>query len=610
MKILLADDDRLVADKITTLLTTYQYVLDWAIDAETALMMIRQFEYDLILLDIMLPDGDGREICRQVRQWRSLNTSTPILLLTAKDKISDRVAGLNAGADDYLVKPYHPDELLARIQALLRRQSTPIETDLQWSQLHLNSKTAEVTYKGKLLHLTPKEYRLLELFLRHPHQLFSPRLILDWVWSIDESPTEDAVRTQIKGLRHKLKAAGLAEDPIETVYGFGYRLKPVSSTAPESNKSIAAAQAKILATVAQTWQQYQWQIGVAVEQFERIVEQMESKSVDKNLCALALRHAHRLVGTLGSLGHTKGSNIARGIEQYLEQQFTNDPQILRSLVNAFTQAVRVPPEFTENSFLPSIDPITSYKSKKILLLENHYHLTQQLQAAASWDIAIDTATKLTTAQKYIQRQGQDYSAAILDLDVVDSCDEILDWLRQLRQDFPQLPVMVLGSSSDLNLRVRVAKGGATVFLSKPVRSTEILEALTKILPSSKTKTVLAVDDDLQFLDILRERLASKPFQLQILNDPTQFWQVLEATNPDLVLLDVEMPHFKGTDLCQALRLDYRWRDLPILAISAYRDRETLTEILTAGFTDYLSKTEDLSMLVAYLERCWQRSQLI
>lgn len=174
MKILLVDDDTIIADKIITLLATHQYVLDRAIDLETALIMIRQFEYDLILSDIMLPDGDGREICRQVRRSRSPNTSTPILLLTVKDKISDRVAGLNAGADDYLVKPYNPNELLARIQTLLRRRGKPIETGLHWAKLHLNLKTAEVTYRGELIHLTPKEYRLLELFLRHPLQLFSP----------------------------------------------------------------------------------------------------------------------------------------------------------------------------------------------------------------------------------------------------------------------------------------------------------------------------------------------------------------------------------------------------------------------------------------------------
>lgn len=169
MKILLVDDDPLVAAQVTDLLTAHQYVVDWAKDGQTALSMSQQFEYDLLLLDILLPDMDGVEVCRQVRSSAGAatqvpplsNSSVPILLLTVKDRPSDRVAGLTAGADDYLTKPYHPAELLARIEALLRRGRTSIQTNLCWGALRLDLKMAEVTYRGDPLCLTPKEYRLL-----------------------------------------------------------------------------------------------------------------------------------------------------------------------------------------------------------------------------------------------------------------------------------------------------------------------------------------------------------------------------------------------------------------------------------------------------------------
>lgn len=180
------------------------------------------FDYDLIVLDVMLPKLDGIALCQQLR---ANGCKTPILMLTARDTIQDRVKGLDAGADDYLIKPFDLEELSARIRALLRRGETALPPILTWGDLCVDPNTCEVTYQQQALNLSPKEYRLLEFFLRHPRRMFSRSQLLDHLWAMDQIPEEATVKAHISSLRQKLKTAGLESDVIETVYGLGYRLK-------------------------------------------------------------------------------------------------------------------------------------------------------------------------------------------------------------------------------------------------------------------------------------------------------------------------------------------------------------------------------------------------
>ena len=150
----------------------------------------------------------------------------PVLLLNSQDDIENKVMGLDAGADDYLLKPLALQELTARIRALLRRGGVMKPPVLKWGSLSLDPATCEVKYAGQPLRPTPKEYCLLELFLRHGCQVFSPSAILDQLWSFDSPPEEDTVKAHIKGLRQKLKSVGAAVNFVETVYGLGYRLTP------------------------------------------------------------------------------------------------------------------------------------------------------------------------------------------------------------------------------------------------------------------------------------------------------------------------------------------------------------------------------------------------
>lgn len=224
MKILLVEDDELLAGVVAEFLMDHLHVVDVVSDGESAWHQVKTLEYDLILLDVMLPKLDGIALCQRLRSY---GYSVPILMVTARDTSTDKVIGLDAGADDYMVKPLDFPELLARIRALLRRGSSSSSPVLEWGDLHLDPATYEVSYDGNSLRLTPKEYSLLELFLRNGRRILSRSTIIERVWSMDEPPDEGTVKTHIKSLRKKLKVVGAPNDLIETVHGVGYRLKQV-----------------------------------------------------------------------------------------------------------------------------------------------------------------------------------------------------------------------------------------------------------------------------------------------------------------------------------------------------------------------------------------------
>lgn len=224
MKILIVEDDGLNAYTLTNLLTNQNYAVEVATDGDAAWDCIQAYDYDLILLDVVLPKLDGISLCRKIR---SNNLQMPILLMTGRNSSHEKAIGLDAGADDYLVKPFDIEELVARIRALLRRPAVTSPPVLESGKLRLDPSSCEAVYARNLLPLTPKEFALLELFLRNSRRVFSCGMILEHLWSYEDTPQEEAVRTHIKGLRQKLKAVGAPGDLVETVYGIGYRLKPL-----------------------------------------------------------------------------------------------------------------------------------------------------------------------------------------------------------------------------------------------------------------------------------------------------------------------------------------------------------------------------------------------
>ncbi|VXD19558.1 response regulator transcription factor [Planktothrix paucivesiculata] len=222
MRILLVEDDERITKALAEALMDHHYVVDVVHDGQMGWEFMESADYDLMILDVMLPGLNGIKLCQRLRQQ---GKSTPVLMLTAKDTSADKVLGLDVGADDYVIKPFDLQELLARIRALLRRGNSALPPVLEWGNLRLDPNSCEVTYAGQLLSLTPKEYGLLELFLRSPGRVLSREIILEHLWSFEDIPGEDTVKTHIKRLRQKLKTVGVPSTLIETVYGLGYRLK-------------------------------------------------------------------------------------------------------------------------------------------------------------------------------------------------------------------------------------------------------------------------------------------------------------------------------------------------------------------------------------------------
>jgi two-component system response regulator MprA len=222
-RILVIDDAPKIVDFIRRGLTYEGYTVDVAYDGQSGLDQARREPPDLVMLDVMMPGLDGLEVCRQLRA--SPGGDVPILMLTAKDAVSDRVAGLDAGADDYLVKPFAFNELLARIRALLRRRQAP-EGDqvVSFADLTLNSTTHEVARGGRPIALTAKEFDLLELFMRHPRQVLTRDIIYERVWGYDFGGESNIVEVYIRYLRAKLET-GDAPRLLHTVRGVGYALR-------------------------------------------------------------------------------------------------------------------------------------------------------------------------------------------------------------------------------------------------------------------------------------------------------------------------------------------------------------------------------------------------
>jgi DNA-binding response OmpR family regulator len=224
MRILLVEDDSQLVASLSEALVVQRYIVDSARDGESAWDKTQAIVYDLILMDVTLPKLDGVRLCQRLRDRGYFS---PILMLTARDTSLDKVIGLDAGADAYMVKPFNLQELLAQIRALLRRGQSGTPPILRWGDLSLDPSSYEVIYERSLIRLTPKEFALLEALMRYGKKVLSRAALIEQVWTWQESPEEDTIKTYVKNLRAKLKDAGAPNDLIETVRGVGYRLKTV-----------------------------------------------------------------------------------------------------------------------------------------------------------------------------------------------------------------------------------------------------------------------------------------------------------------------------------------------------------------------------------------------
>jgi DNA-binding response OmpR family regulator len=602
MKILVVEDDQLTAQILLAVLTAQNYAVEVAPDGEAGLNLVETFDYDLVLTDVILPKLDGISLCRQIR---SQGLQMPILLLTGQDNGHDKAIGLDAGADDYVVKPFDVEELIARVRALLRRGGIASQPILEWGDLQFDPRSCEVTYAGQSLLLTPKEYALLELFLRNNRRVFSCSMILEHLWAYEEAPGEDAVRTHIKGLRQKLKAVGAPANLIETVYGIGYRLKPRDKTTEQRSRENSVqtfpspefqiqnslanisqpTQQQTLALVNNVWHQFKGRVSDQIGVLEQVVNALEQQDLNLQLRHQAKQEAHTLAGSLGMFGLPEGSRLSRQIEQLLQAEQPldlSDVIDLRQWVQGLRQVVqgRSPQPATE---IPDHRPL-------LLIVEADPAISEQLAStAATWGMRAQIAANLNQARNQLYLESP--NVVVLDPDISALPTDSLTLLVDLSKQVPPVPVVVYTEHDQLTDRLEFAHLGGRTFVPKSASVAQAIEAVNQVLQQAEqTKArVLVVDDDPTVLAGLRSLLEPWGLNVTTLADPQQFWPTLEDCSPDLLILDVEMPHLSGIDLCQIVRNDSHWNSLPILFLTVHADANIVSQVFAAGADDFVSK---------------------
>ncbi|MDY6938154.1 MAG: response regulator [Cyanobacteriota bacterium] len=630
MKILLVEDDESLANLVRETLIAQHYLVDLATDGQAGWELAESFTYDLILLDLVLPKLDGIDFCQQRRQK---GDRTPILLVTAQDTSTTKVTGLDAGADDYVVKPFDLDELLARIRALLRRTQDAQTPILEWGAFRLDPRSCRASFNDRPLKLTAKEYGLLELFLRNPQRIFSKSALLDRLWSFEEPPSEMAVRTQMKGLRQKLKQAGARTDEIETIYGLGYRLKSEerSPADPEKASPPTEPEAQTAETrspepdgkkVNAIWQQHKPKYLERAAVVRKAIAALETQTLTRDLREDALREAHTLAGGLGIFGFKTGSDISREIERtWLESPNPNPEQIARLSELAIALQGELDGDRDKNSESgntaianppPKIGnrAASLVRGSGLLVVEDDAALAQAIVAeATSRGMQVETAENLDLARLAIAHIRPD--VVLLDLCFPDSAESGFALLEELQNAQPAIPVVVFTSRESFIDRVRVARLGGRGFLAKPIAPALVLEAIAQVLDRAylPVAKLLVVDGDPETLDGLRTILEPWGFNLTLLDSPQQFWETLETLQPDLLLLDLDLPEFSGIELCQVARNDPRWHELPILMLCSCTDADTVQRVFAVGADDCVSKPIIASELVARVLNRIERSQL-
>jgi DNA-binding response OmpR family regulator/HPt (histidine-containing phosphotransfer) domain-containing protein len=497
MKILIIEDDPITSQAISAMLSHHHYAIEVVHDGQSGWELIESFDYDLILLDIALPQLDGIALCQRIREK---GLSIPVMLLTGHNSSHEKATGLDAGADDYMVKPIEEEELVARVRALLRRSELNTQPILTWGELRLDPSCCQVTYASELLTLTPKEYTLLELFLRNSKRVFSCGMILEHLWAYEEMPGEEAIRTHIKGLRQKLKKAEAPHDLIETVYGIGYRLKPVEQpfNPEQSNNhkpnSKQAKTQKVLAQLDEIWHQSKDQVNQRIDILEQATANFSNLPLNHELFQRAQQEAHILGGTLGTFGFSEGTELARKIEQKLK---------------------------------------------------------------------------------------------LGDVEIVEHIDDLNALIIALRQKIEQPPQHLTLDASPHDTEQQ----------SDPTRS-----------------RIIVVDDDPTVLAVMRSLLYPWGIQVITLNDPQQCLEALSNTSPDLLVLDIEMPILNGIELCQQIRSEPCWDNLPIIFLTAQNNSDIVNQVFNLGAIDYINKPiigpEFIVRIVNYLERIRLVKQMV
>jgi DNA-binding response OmpR family regulator/HPt (histidine-containing phosphotransfer) domain-containing protein len=646
MKILLIEDDDALITLLTRSLSSQHHIVDAVKDGEIGWTYASTFDYNLIILDIMLPKLDGISLCKKLR---SEGYTMPILLLTAQDQTTAKIQGLDAGADDYVVKPFDIIELIARVRALLRRGSNNSLPLLSWGDLVLNTSSCDVTYDGQLLTLTTKEYDLLEMFLRDSSHVFGSDEIIDRLWSSDDFPAEATVRSHLRRLRNKLQAAGAPTDLIGTIHGRGYYLKSpqpfqtigqivTSEVQPlAENPEIAESHSlentqshtlsdqqeqQYLAFLQETWLATKPQCLERLAELTEIFDRLIVGNATYEEQQQAYQQAHKLVGTLGIFYLFSGMELARKIELLLKRPNLISPKeaaVLPALIAELTASVAINQPQTDQH---NAESAQSYRST-LLLVDLDPTLNLVLTSLAQQqDYRVTTLSSswaMITAKETVENYLANISTDTIFLPTVVMMalttngqkinEECLALIHHIHQQFPHWSALVLSKSDELQQRLAVVQNGGKFLAIDQLTPEQIFTAATLLWKSATDPIkVMVVDDDVNWLRTMPQLLQPWEMQVTTLADLPQFWTVLKLVQPDVLILDIQMPEMNGLELCQILRGDPHWQHLPILFLTAAQELSTQQQAFQVGADDYLCKPVPAVELAQRIRHRWARSQ--
>jgi DNA-binding response OmpR family regulator len=592
MKIVLVEDDQALAQLISERLRKEHYVVEMAANGLEGLELARVTAADLWIIDIELPKLNGFQLCQRLREQ---GIQAPILMLTARRTEADLVTGFNLGADDYLVKPFQISELIVRVRALLRRPQQLQQAVLTWGPLELDPITAQVTSEKIPVLLRPKEYNLLEILMRHGKQILSYEQLFDQLWSLEEAPNKESVKAHIKGLRQALKSVNSPTDLIEAIRGLGVRLNPIYEHQKSKNHEKVVREnpepALVLPQLQEAWPSFKPKMLERIQLIEAALSQWElaqthpTDQPTENLREQARVAAHTLAGSLGTFGFSRGTTLAQELEEGLSSSEYSLQQLQEKLLHLRTELERPP-------FSPAPQPTLS-----LLLIGSDgqtLHLLKSLSATSG--IQVEQVTSPREAQWLMGS----VDILLLDLDSPDVEEQGIQMARKFG-----IPFLLRLREDHLSARIEARRKGAAGCLPKPCPPELLLQTVRRaaLTIHKLPMKVLAVDDDPHFLEILKV-LCGHFCQLTVLQDPREFWPVLQSTMPELLLLDVKMPHFSGIDLCHAVRTDARFDGLPIVMMTGHLQELSVAEALEMGANDYLSKPIDSQELRRRLARLW------
>lgn len=611
MRILLSCDDEILIDILEKTLLEQNYTIDIVMDGEQGWLYISTYNYDLIILDSHLPKLDGISLCKRIRDH---GYHTPIFVLSYSSQ--EKTYALDVGADDYICIPFDIDELMARIRAVLRRSQANSNTSplLNWGDLYLDPCICQVSYQGALIQLTTKEYQLLELFLRHPHEVFSLEAIMENLWSSIEYPSEATVRSHLRYLRQKLAKAGLSENPIETLRGRGYCLKtpPLKkdenrekNTALFSSEIEQEKQLQQLTIINSIWEKYHHKIKEQIEILQETLKQIKQEKLEPNQLEKALDVSYKLAVNLGIFGWEEASYLSSQLERILKENLSKNLEKIRQFETILNNLI-LQLNLEENKKKELIYPQVINHCYSILVIDDDEQFRELLiKEGVKRGIILITMKDLEAAKTWFKSlKKEEYPHGVM-MKIAFSqwqqslIEEYLAFITELNLQTPPIPSIIIGDrprhnindSTSLRERLLIAEKGGTFYLKKPVTPQETMEycqiALKK---ANRGQKIMIVDEDEELLHLLPLWLQPWGFNITTLHDSRQFWDVLTAVEPDILILEIEMPYLSGIEICKILRTHPRWYQLPILYLSKHCDINIMEKALSSGVNEIIPKS--------------------